>query len=107
MARVAYLLDNRQNPRFGIVIPVSPNSQIDFLREGIDFIRGCELEDAVRGCERHLVPGFWTDGLRIWPGMTAVVLQTNAYRQTSLQRSEGLCVLPLAGLLNRQTSEAD
>jgi hypothetical protein len=54
----AYLPDDGQNPRFGIIIPVSTNSQVDFLREGIDFERGSELENAVWGSERDLFPCF-------------------------------------------------
>ena len=43
---LTYLLDNRQNPWLGIIISISPNTQIDLLRERIRLIGSSQLEDA-------------------------------------------------------------
>ena len=81
-----YLLDHRQHPRFGIVVSVSASTQIDFPREGVGFIRCCELKDAVRGCKGDIFPVFWIHALRCRSDTTAIVdLGADAHRQTSLQ----------------------
>lgn len=69
----AHPLDNRQDPGIGIIIPVSTSSQVDFLREVIEFIRSSEVKDAVWRCERDFSPDFWMDALRFRPGTTAMV----------------------------------
>ena len=53
------LSDNRQDPWFGIVIPVSTNSQVDFPREGIGFVRRSELKYVVGRCKGDAFPDFW------------------------------------------------
>ena len=98
------LFDDRQHPWFGVIVSVGPNSQVDFLREGIGFIRSSELKYAVRGCERDLSPDFWMRALRRRPDATAIIdLKTDSHRRTYLQRWRGLCDLPLAGLWTWQT----
>ena len=79
------LPDHRQHPWFGIVISVSTSPQVHFLREGVGFICGSELEDAVRRCERDLLPSFWIHALKCQPDTTATVdLEIDAHQQTSL-----------------------
>lgn len=41
-----HLLHHRKHPRLVIIIAVCPDTQIDLLGEGIDFVGGGELEDA-------------------------------------------------------------
>ena len=63
----AHLFHDGQYPRFGIVVSVSTDSQIDFLGVGIGFVRSSELKYAVRGREGDRFPDFWMDALKVGP----------------------------------------
>jgi hypothetical protein len=67
---VTRLFDNRQHPWFRIIVSVGTNSQVDFLREGVGFIRGSELKYAVGGCKRDIFPDFWMHAFRCRPDTT-------------------------------------
>jgi len=52
------LSNDREDPWLIIVIPIRSDTQVDFLGEIIGLVRRCELEDAVWGCKRDILPKF-------------------------------------------------
>lgn len=50
-----YLLDHRQYPRLGVVVPVRPNAQIHFLRRAIFSVCIHQTKERVFGRLGHMV----------------------------------------------------
>lgn len=46
-----HLLDDGQDPRLVVIVPVRSHTEVNLLWEGVGLVRGRELEDAVdRDC---------------------------------------------------------
>ena len=48
-----YLLDDREHPGLGIVIPVSTDAKVDLLGVGVFLVSSSQLEDAVKSESEH------------------------------------------------------